>query len=204
MGPALWAGLYQGPDQLLYFHLSTVQGLHCKGLTDWSASQPHLIQPGSLSGKMIMFRHWHDFIETSTFKMQAHTWRCKTDWHRYPSLGTASSPFLYTPTMGPIMDAGCCKKRNLVLQGNPLIPLSHYYGRYSEVNSIFVSAEIQAGRCQKLWQELSISMRWQPTCSTLSTSHTQTISSYCKHQWDSATKLNLAEKSSKQNVLAVP
>lgn len=73
--------------------------------------------------------------------MQAHNWRCKADSHRYPWLGTASSPVLYMLTVGPILDAGCCKNRDLILQGNPLIFLSHYNGRYSEANSIFVSAD---------------------------------------------------------------
>lgn len=161
------------------FYLCRLQGLHCKHLPDWSASRPHLTQ---LSWKMFLFRHWCDFIETSPFKMQAHTWRWKVDSHRYPWLGTASSPSLHILTTGPIRDAGCCKNRNLVLQGNLLTFLSDSNRRYSEANSIFVSAEIQAWRCQKWWQELSISMRRQPTCSTLSASHTQTISSYCKHQ----------------------
>lgn len=206
VGPALWAGLYQGPDQLLYFHLCRLQGLHCKRLTDWSASRPHLTQLGSLSWKMFLFRHWGDFIETSPFKMQAHTWRWKADSQRYPQLGTASCPFLHILTTGPIRGAGCCKNRNLVLPGNPLIFLSDYNGSYSEANSIFVSAETQAWRCQKWWQELSISMR----CQSAHMLHTQcfTHSDYFQllqaSEWDSATKLNLVEKGGRQNVLAVP
>lgn len=77
---------------------------------------------------------------------QAHS-KCKPtpgDVRQIHTGASASSPFLYILTMGSVMDAGCSKNRNLVLQENPLIFLSHYNRRYSEGNSIFVSAEIQA------------------------------------------------------------
>lgn len=178
------------------FALQVFKWLKCKSTASYPAWQPVL---ENVHVWALVWFYWDNPIQNASPHLEM--------WGRFtqvPWLGTASSPFLCILTMGPIIDAGCCKNRNLVLQGNPLIFLSDYNGRYSEANSTFFSAEIQAWRCQKWWQELSISMRWQPTCSTLSTSHTQTISSYCKHQWDSATKLNLAEKGSKQNVLAVP
>lgn len=43
-GPVLWAGPHEGLDQLLYFCLYRVQGLHHRGLTAWSESWLYLIQ----------------------------------------------------------------------------------------------------------------------------------------------------------------
>lgn len=73
VGPVLWAGLHQGLVQLLYFYLCRVQGFHCKGLTDWSASWPHLTQLRILSQGMFTFRDWYDLNETIPLQMHPNT-----------------------------------------------------------------------------------------------------------------------------------
>lgn len=151
---------------------------------------------------MFVFRVWYDLNETIPLQMQQNTWRCKANSHRYSCLGTASSSFLYILTMGSIKDAGCWKNRNSVLGKNPLYSfLIIKVDTLRETSFLFLHRPKQS---QKRQREFTISMRWQPTCSTLGTSHSQTISSYWKHQWDNVVKLNLVEKGTRQNVLAVP
>lgn len=183
VGPALWAGLYQGPDQLLYFHLCRLQGLHCKRLTDWSASRPHLTQLGSLSWKMFLFRHWCDFIETSPFKMQAHTWRWKADSHRYHGWVLHPVHFsIYWPR-APLGMQDAARTGTWYCQGTLLYSFLIIMGATLR-QTAFLS--LQKHRHEDVRNDdKNSAFQWgvsQPTCSTLSASHTQTISSYCKHQ----------------------
>lgn len=122
VSPVRRAGLHRGLHQLLYFYSCRVQGFHCKGLTDWSTSWPHLTQFGSLSQRMFIFRDWYVLKETIPLQMQPNTWRCKANSHMYPWLGTASGSSLCILTMGPIRDAGCWKNSNSLLERTHYIP----------------------------------------------------------------------------------